>query len=221
LRLAGYRPQDAVSDLFWKVAGQVDVQGAHRLQDILIASDAPADVERRLHAFWAWSQTHRCYPPRPDKETGEAEAMDCSGFVQEAVQTVLSILDGDEALLAAGDAFAKAEEDLNRSSFLRAVEAGEKGWLVVVRRAKAFTNHLYRCPDGRVGQVVVALDDRNGSVIVSREGDSVPIVAVDIVQGLWGNKAGGHAAIAGSPRDEKFGEAELNAAVEAVIKAFS
>lgn len=235
LRLAGYQPKDRVTFLpvqaaFWALAAWVDVRGPHRLSDglVLLGKEGlygvrTADTmraERCLWAWWAWSQTHRLYPPRPNDE-GEAEAADCSAFVQEAAQTVLAILDGDEDLLTAGDKWRAAEMDLNRSSFLRTVEVGEKGWRVVVRRAKAFTNHMYRTPAGQVGQVVVALDDRNGSVIVSREGDSVPIVAVDVVQGLWGDKAGGHPWIAGSPREEKFGLDELNAAVEAVVKALS
>jgi len=236
LRLAGYEPKGLKARAFWMLAGGVDIRGPHRLseisQEVYQALDAdrpfvgysePAvqGAVKALWAWWAWSQTHRCYPPRPDKETGEAEAADCSAFVQEAAQTVLAILDGDADLLAKGETWVKAEEDLNASSFIRAVEAGEKGWLVVVRRAKAFTNHLYRCPEHRVGQGGVALDDRNGAVTISREGDSVPIHACEIVQALWGMGAGGHPWIAGSPRDQKFGEAELDTAVEAVVKALS
>jgi hypothetical protein len=46
---------------FWALAGKVDVNGAHKLG---VLGGSSEDV-RRLHAWWAWSESNRCFPPRP------------------------------------------------------------------------------------------------------------------------------------------------------------
>jgi hypothetical protein len=187
---------------FWNVAEFVDVTGPHRMEPDHVW--APS-----LRAVWAWFQTNR---PRFSREQIE----DCSEFIWAAgVMLQRVLIEQDADLLAAGQAMADAEATLNKDSLLRVVEAGDR--LVVVREAGGFTNHLYRLLDGRIAAAVVARNTKMGSVTVSLADPIEGVVCRDIVQGLWGMEAGGHAGIAGSPRGQEMTSDDLDACVDAVI----
>lgn len=186
---------------FWALAEFVDLNGPHRLAH---ANASDADLAR-LHAFWAWSNANRVFAPR------DGGIADVTAAVLAAVSVIERICADDVHLLAAGEAFRAAGERLNADSFRR-VERG-----VVVREASAFTNHIYTSPSGEVCAAVVGFNPDNGSVTVSfadpvTEGDG----ARGIVQRLWGPLAGGHAGIAGSPREARLTLADVDAAAQAV-----
>ena len=187
---------------FWALAEHIDVSDAHRL-------DPDHEWAPALRAVWAWMQAHR---PRFSRE----EIEDCSEFMHAAGQMLVRLLvEGDVDLLAAGQAMADAEAALNEESLVRVVEAGDR--LVVVREAGQFVNHLYRLFDGRVAAAVVARNTKMGSVIVSLADTIEGVVCRDIVQGLWGPDAGGHAGIAGSPRGQEMTTDDLDALAAVVV----
>jgi hypothetical protein len=188
---------------FWALAEHIDVSGAHRL-------DPHHEWAPALRAVWAWMQVHR---PRLSRE----EIEDCSEFMHAAGQMLVRLLEGDADLLAAGQAMADAEAELNGESMVRVAEAGDR--LVVVREAPQFTNHLYRLLDGRVAAAVVAYNTVMKSVTVSLADPIEGVVCRDIVQALWGPDAGGHAGIAGSPRGQEMTAADLDACVESTVEA--
>ena len=188
---------------FWALAEYIDVSGAHRLEPDHVW--APA-----LRAVWAWMQEHR---PQYSRE----EIEDCSEFMHAAGQMLTRLLVEEDAdLLAAGQAMADAEAELNKDSLLRVVEAGDR--LVAVREADQFVNHLYRLPDGRVAAAVVARNTKMSSVSVSLADPIEGVVCREIVQHLWGEDAGGHAGIAGSPRGQEMTSDDLDACVEATVE---
>ncbi|MFA5029801.1 MAG: hypothetical protein WC518_03640 [Patescibacteria group bacterium] len=184
---------------FWLLAAFVDLNGPHKLGQ---AGAEPADIVR-LYAFWAWSNGHRCLPPR------DGSAAEVTEQVMEAVRVVERICADDPELLAAGEAFRSAEVALNAQSFV------EAGGGVAVRVADTFVSHLYVDPEGDLAKAVVAFNTVTGAVTVSIA-DPIPgVSAREIVQGLWGEAAGGHAGIAGSPRGQRMMLADVVAAVEA------
>ena len=188
---------------FWDLSEHIDVSGAHRL-------DPDHEWAPALRAVWAWMQAHR---PRFSRE----EIEDCSEFMHAAGQMLVRLLvEGDADLLAAGQAMADAEAALNEESLVRVVEAGDR--LVAVREAGQFVNHLYLLPDGRVAAAVVARNTKMSSVTVSLADAIEGFVCRDIVQGLWGPDAGGHAGIAGSPRGREMTTDDLTACVEATVE---
>lgn len=199
MALMGMKPLDPGFATFWDLAEFIDLRGPHRLAE----SGASAEDVRRLQAFWAWSQSFRVFAPR------DGSVADVSEQVREGARVLFRILSDDSTLLAAGDSFAAAGEELNRSSF-RGLQYG-----VVRRVADCFVNHLYTAPNGKVGRAVVALNTATGAITVSFA-DPVPGVScVEIVQALWGPLAGGHAGIAGSPRGRVMTRDDLEAAVHA------
>lgn len=192
---------------FWALAQFVDLNGAHKLGK---SGASEADLAR-LFAFWAWSKSA---VPRLPRDA----VSDVTDLVRKAGVALRDILDGDETLLAAGQAMRDAENDLNRRTFVR-VEGS-----VIVRIAEVgrdFCNHLYTTPDGTPAKAVAAFNRESGSVTISLA-DPIPGVSCRaILQALWGPEAGGHDGIAGSPREKNMGVEGLEAAVRALSVALS
>ena len=200
LAIQGRKPE---APSFWALAEFMDLNGAHRLSQ----SGASAEDVARLHAWWAWSEANRLYAPRDGSVT------DAGAWIDAAAEAVKSILEGDPALLQAGEAFRLAGEALNSASFVEA----SKG--VLLRSSDAFTNHLYTSPSGEVGKAVVAFSTKFRSVTVSFEaGSASPVSAREFVQSLWGDLAGGHHGIAGSPRETQMTLEDARSAAEALRK---
>jgi hypothetical protein len=198
---------------FWRVAEFVDLNGIHRLSE---ANPEPETVAM-LNAWYAWSEEHRCFPPR------DGSVQDVTAWVREAAEVLKVILvpslmgqnDLRQALMAAGAAFAAREATLSQDSFVE-FRGG-----VVIRVAPSFVNHLYASPEGQIGEAVVSLNPRTGAVTVSFASPPTGVTAREIVQGLWGSEAGGHAGIAGSPRNRRMTLVDLEAAVNVTVRVLS
>ena len=206
-------------DSFWAVAAQIDIAGPHRLNEALAVAGHRRDyVRARLHAWWAWSQANR--GPR-----ATAEAVDVTQYVEECLRVLRVILkqipfigcEEHRALLAAGEAWAAAQSHLNAASWLTSVR--HQGYTVAIRQGAAFTNHLYTAPSGEVCDLVLSLNTVTGAITLSREGDGVKVNCCEVMQQLYGPLAGGHAAIAGSPRGETKTQEDLDSAVAALVGA--
>lgn len=188
------------ADSFWRLAEFIDLNGAHKLG---VAGGSEID-NARIHAWWAWNEEHKIYPPR------DGSVMDVTPHVLEASDILEKIIAGDEELIAKGEAFRKREQELNDSSFI------EWDGEVLVRVHKNFVNHMYTTPDGRVGKAVVAFNPVQGSITVSFADTPEHKNAREIVQQLFGPEAGGHAGIAGSPRGKRMTLKDLTAVVDEV-----
>jgi hypothetical protein len=184
---------------FAELVAFVDVNGAHKGPDHEVW-----DYWRPyIQAFWAWSTCHRLFPPK----TGAVE--DVTDFVEEALDVLDLLLFGNysrDLLLLAGQAWAQEEEKLNESSLVRFFDEG-----LILRESVQFTNHLYRTPSGGVAKCVVAYNLQSKAITLSFDDpgllthpDLEGAPARTLVQRLWGSEAGGHAGIAGSPRDRSM-----------------
>lgn len=204
---------------FWRAAGHVDVRGPHRIDEAIEDAVNPEQVRRALHAYWAWSEANRLFPPR------DGEVIDVTDHIWETLRIIELIFkaallqpvdDANEAadLIRKGEEWFKTKEALEGESFWYA--EGD----VLVRKSDQFVNHLYT-HNGRVYKGVAALSLRNMGVTISLESPIEGVSCCEVVQGLWGPEAGGHAGIAGGPRGKEFGDAELKAAAKALNAALS
>lgn len=185
------------ADGFWKLAAFVDVTGPHKLAQ---SGATPEDI-RKLYAFWAWSQKNRAFAER------DGSVSDVTAKVIEGIDALTRVLADDEQLLAEGDQLKADEAALSTRSYV-----GRRGD-VVIRKADVFVNNLYVCPDGYVGKMVVALNTKTNGVTVSLSDPTPGISCRKIVQSVWGDQAGGHDGIAGSPRNQRMTEVDLERAV--------
>lgn len=202
--LIGCKPE---AQKFWELAEFIDLNGAHKLRDGIEKTGASDEDVAKLFAFWAWSRNFRVFPNR------DGSVSDVTEKVIEGCNVLEKIMTGDEALVKAGAVYREAEGKLNTDSFVEAKDG------VVVRVSSQFTNHLYNLPDGSAHAAVVSFTTTTGAVTVSFADSPKGKNARQIVQELWGELAGGHAGIAGSPRDRRMSLADLAAAVEATRTA--
>jgi len=199
--LLGRKPE---APEFWALAEYVDLNGAHKLGS---SGASPEDL-RRLYAFWAWSSTTRVFAPK------DGAVIEVTQSVATACDVLARILQDDLELLAKGDSFKAEGERLNADSFVEMEEG------VITRVSPQFTNHLYVTPAGAYATAVVAYKTLTGEITISFA-NPAGVSAIEIAQALWGPLAGGHAGIAGGPRDRRMPLEELAAAVAAVRVALS
>ena len=199
LGLLGKRPGPMS---FWRLAAYVDVRGPHKLNE---SGASPEDLAR-LYAWWSWSETHRCAPPR------DGSVADVTDYVADAAKTLAAVMSGDPQLLARGSEWRSKKEELNKSSFFECVND------VIVRVHTEFVNGLYTDPDGcHVAKAVVGYNPERGSVTVSLADPISGVSCAEIARMLWGPLAGGHAGIAGSPRGERLGLDDIVKARDAMV----
>jgi len=198
--ILGRKPEAAT---FWALAEFVDLNGAHKLGQ----SGASEEDLRRLHAFWAWSEKVRVYAPR------DGSAVEITDKVIAGCEAVEQIVAGDKEMLKAGDVWKANGEKLSADSFVEAAGG------VIARVAAAFVNHLYVDPQGNAQEAVVAYSTTTGAITISFADAPKGKSACEIVQSLWGELAGGHAGIAGSPRDRRMSLKDFSVAVEATRAA--
>ena len=212
MAILGRRKENNQDKNFWRTAGLVDIKGVHHLDNCLregvinftgevmeseelMATFAwlEGSTKDSLNAFWAWSQENKLYAPR------DGSVLDCTDFIMKAIDVIERILDNDKELLDAGYAWATSMSKVEKESFSQVV--GDK---VIVRMSDNFVNHLYN-HDGKTYAAVVGFNTKTGSITVSLADPIKGISCKRLVQGLWGDQAGGHDGIAGSPRDESLG----------------
>jgi hypothetical protein len=193
---------------FWEMAEWVDTKGPHRVRE---CPAYKAATHVLLASFWAWSQANRLFPPR------DGSTADCTEYVQGAIEELGRILGSDAETVARGQDFLEKEEALKAESFVRE-GVSKSGIRVVLRRSMSFVNHLYYMEDGSLADIVVGYGEKFKAVTVSRADDSVGVVAKTFVQELWGDLAGGHPGIAGSPRGEELDFAQAERAFEAALE---
>ena len=102
------------------------------------------------------------------------------------------------------------QDELNRESFI------SKHGYVIVRVSSHFVNAMYRTPDNCLCSAVVTFNPFSGTVTMSLESPVEDVSCRDIVQDLWGDEAGGHTGIAGSPRGRRMFFQDFYKAVEAL-----
>lgn len=201
---------DSVEDyLFWTLAEWVDVNGPHKL------GKCPAALMPHvamLHAFWAW---HKANPCRYERDAITV----VTHHIHAAGDALRRILARDAELLAAGEAFKAKEADLNKRTYHGAVCSGT-GRDVIVRYTNAeFVSHLYTTPTGAIGHGVAAYDEGKGEITLSVAETTPGVSCRAILQGLFGDKAGGHDNIAGSPRGQRMSPGDFTRALNAFLDA--
>lgn len=194
LALLGKKP-DAPD--FWSVAAFVDTHGPHKVTE---APDYSREVHQKLMSWWKWSKEHRL-------ELLGDEPQWVDDFVAGHLEELLAILNGErdeegERLLAAQE---QALRELEVWSWQGEAVVGDL--VVVTRSAQEFVNHLYSTASGDPADVVVGLNTNFNSITLSCSDGQID--CCDLMQEYFGSEAGGHAGIAGTPRDKEYGSDDL------------
>ena len=198
-------------DGFWQLAAFLDVSGAHKMA---LAGASKEDVER-IFAWWAHTKSIPRLPLNA--------LTDATELVLGCLPVLRALLADDAKLLEVGRAFQEEQRKLNEDSFNFMTEDDASIIVRVAPGPRDFVNHLYAAPNGSLGVAVVAHNKHVGTITVSLESPIPGVSCRDVVQRLWGELAGGHAGIAGSPRGQVMDEFDVDTAVleleAAIIRA--
>lgn len=192
-------------DGFWTLAAFLDVSGAHKMA---LAKAAEEDVER----IYGWMAYSKQIPRLPLNVLTDATEL-----VLGCLPVLRALLADDAELLQAGRDFREKVRELNEASFEYMTDDGMI--LRVAPGERDFVNQLYTAPDETLGVAVVAYNKHVGTITVSLESAIPGVSCRDVVQGLWGELAGGHAGIAGSPRGQIMSEDDVSDCVDALETA--
>lgn len=187
LALMGLKPVDAD---FWAGAEFTDLNGPHHSHKL------PADVRRKLNAYYAYNNDNR--QPRVTEVTDVTDQMITLAGV------ILRITMGDEPLLFRGEQW-----------ILETEAAVEAALVFENRKVRAFITSGVFCSSAYysknldvIASYTVALNTKFNSITVSCCDGSIN--CREFVQQIWGNDAGGHAGIAGSPRGRDMTREEFD-----------
>lgn len=175
------------SFIFWQIAAQIDLYGPHKFEDEMI------------DAWNAWSEKNRIFAPR------DGSVLDVTDKIIEAIDIVNKILERDKSLIEAGREWRKKLDQLNIESFVNVKKN------VVLRKSDSFVNAFYNYPKSpRIFDIIVGYNSERKSITISKESDNIDFDCNAYVKSQWGEAAGGHIGIAGSPRgvEMTFEEAE-------------
>ena len=188
-------------DSFWSLVEVVDKKGFQRITEC----GASENDILRYYALRAWCQDNPLFPPN-DVVT------DVTRYIVEAGERIALILSGDEAVLDDGRNLLIERARRNEQSFKGVVDG------VIVRESDGyFCNDLYRTPDGEAYDAVATYNTAKGSVTLSISDPMEGLVLREFVQTLWGDEAGGHPTIAGSPRGLALSREDFSNAVAAFV----
>jgi len=189
LRILGLK--STYNNSFWELAGAIDVKGIHKMEDILSLPEIGM-IKNQLDAFWAWSESNRLFAPR------DGSVLDCTDFITNAIDVLNNrIFSYDTELLQQGREWAAAKEQLDTESFVGEHEG------VILRKSEQFVNHLYR-----TAKAVVSYNTKTKAITLSLADPIEGVNCSELAKELWGELAGGHAGIAGSPRGQEMTETD-------------
>lgn len=198
MALMGIKPEDQE---FWQGAEFIDLNGAHNLFKL------SNSVQEKLKAFWAWNnkQERKRY----------TEVEDVTEKVLLAADIITKILQQDKELLTQGEEWHKTTSQEVESKLIK-----ESSKVRVFVTDGVFCNTSYYSPlQNKVIPAIVTLNTKINSITVSMEDGGKSISAKEIVQILWGQEAGGHNGIAGSPRGWEVTPEQLKIELERAVKA--
>ncbi len=199
--LMGRKKDDAE---FWKAAEFVDLNGPHNLFQV------GEEARKKYIAYQAYQANHT--NPR------FTEITDVTSIVLEHLGIIDKVIDGDKKLIQEGIEW---DEETKKK----------------IEECLVFENdnvRVFNSPNGifcsaayyskKQGKVIPSTVTRNGkfkSVTVSMADGGKKVSAKKLVQELWGNEAGGHEGIAGSPRGQEMTEKDMQQLVNAVNERYN
>lgn len=177
---------------FWRAAEFIDLNGPHNLFQV------GEETRKKYIAYQAYQANHR--NPR------FTEITDVTDIVLEHLEIIDRVIDGDKTLIQEG---IKWDEETKKK----------------IEECLVFENdnvRVFNSPDGvfcsasyyseKQRKVIPSTVTRNGkfkSITVAMADGGKKVSAKELVQELWGNEAGGHPGIAGSPRGQEMTEKDM------------
>ena len=196
LALCNKKPEDKK---FWEGVGILDVNWPHHIHEL------DAGTQKKITAYWAYNSTHE-----KEKHIG---VCDVTEEIFKSAEIIKKIIDNDEKMIYNGVMWKEDTERKVENNLLR-----ENDYVRCFETEDVFCSSSYYSPEQKkIIPAIVVLNKKMNCVTISFEDGGKKYSAVDAARDIWGDLAGGHNGIAGSPRGwdvpyEKL-KAEFNRAV--------
>lgn len=188
---------EKVNSLFNGTIEYIDVHGPHHIHKFGLAEKA------FMNAYWAWNES------RGRKERIE-ELKDVTQEILESIETIERIANGDKELIDAGIEWS---ENVQKATEERLIKETEQYRLFSTDRV--FCGASYYSPkQERIIPAIISFNEKFKSITLSFEDGGKKHNAVEIMQKLFGNEAGGRPGIAGTPRGKEFSFEDAQKVVE-------
>jgi len=196
LALMGVRPN---CNAFWEAAEYIDLNGPHHIYKF------SQSIKDYFNAYWAWSQTQgRVSMPK--------EITDVTKTILKHGSVIRLILDNNQELIENGKKWAVEIQQKVENCL---IEENENYRLFATD--DVFCASSYFSPTlNTVIPITVTFNTRFKAITIATC-ETTKFNCREIVQSLWGDKAGGHSGIAGSPRGKNMTLQDLSKAVRKVI----
>jgi hypothetical protein len=179
LALYNKKPEDKN---FWKEIGYLDVNGPHHIHEL------PPDVQKKITAYWAYNSTHI-----KEKHIGVCDVTD---EILQSGKILQKIVDNDEEMLYNGIIWKEETEKRVENNLKR-----ENNNVRCFETEDVFCSSSYYSPKlEKIIPAIVVLNKKMNCVTISFADGGKKYNAAIIAKYLWGDLAGGHDGIAGSPR---------------------
>lgn len=202
LALIGEKPEDHI---FWSSAEYIDVNGPQFLYKLdPIVSD-------QIEAFMSEKSK--------EKHHKYEEIEDVTDEIKKWSKIIKKIINKDEKLLLEGREYKnKVIEEQENCFYLE----NENYRIFFVPKGKnVFCNSAYYSPKSKkLKKCCITFNENLKTITLSFEDGGKRFSAREVVQGLWGSEAGGHAGIAGSPRGKEMNLEDLNKIMNAINKLY-
>jgi len=160
LRVLGKK--DIRHELFWKLVSEITIRGVYQIESISNVFNISyrindiVDFLEKVYAFLAWNQKNElCILSKHD-------VIDCTDYINMAIEALDKIFDGDEDLLKAGDVYIKHCHHRNQASYV------ENYGNVLLRCSDEYVNDMFDY-DGSVYDAIVAFYPKVGYIAISLE----------------------------------------------------
>lgn len=187
--LMGRKKEDKA---FWSAVEFIDLNGVHNLYQL------DKETSKKYNAYRAYQETHRMQ--RINDPT------DVTDIALKYLDVVDLAIDGDKALLEKGEEWYQESQKQIEECLI-----GENRNLRIFKSPNGIfcSAAYYSEKQGKVIPCTVSLNGKTGAITVAMEDGGKDFSAKELVQKLWGNEAGGHPGIAGSPRGKEMTEKDL------------
>jgi hypothetical protein len=179
----------------WDVIGYIDINGYHR------AYNHPRFNECKIYIHALFKYLEEVNSLYSINTISSIECIDVSNIMRNAIDVLKSIKNNNKVMMLKGYLYEKQMKSLEKKSFVD-MAITKRYRRVILRSSNKFVNHLYRHSD-IIADILVGYNVESKSITLSFEKD-IGISARDYMRRLYGNKAGGHKTIAGTPRDESY-----------------
>ena len=189
---------------FWSVAEYIDLNGLHNLFQV------EEEARKKYTAYQAYQANH--------KNSRVTEVTEVTDIVLEHLEIIDRVIDGDKTLIQEGIEW---DEETKKKIEECLVFENDNVRVFNSPHGVFCSAAYYSQKQDKVIPCTVTRDGKLKCIIIAMSDGGKKISAKELVQELWGNEAGGHLGIAGSPRGQEMTEKDLQQLAELVNERFN